>query len=403
MHVEIDSIHCCGCTACSSVCPVKAIQMKEDAEGFLIPVVDETRCIECRQCVNVCPAKKDANTVDKTKQTIIAYAAKYEDEIRYNSASGGFFPALAKYVIEKENGWVCGCVLNRETLMPEHIVSNQWADVQRMQDSKYVQSNMRDCYCEIGNRLKENQFVLFTGTSCQVAGLYAYLDLKRIQREKLLTVDFFCHGVPSPKIWKEYLLFYQKTKKKKPVGYRFRCKKYGWGNSNRCSSHLNSITYSNTIKVTRLDNVSWASRMWRSVFFSNLCIRQYCHSCPYACAEKPADITMGDFWGIENCYPDFDDGKGSSIVLSRTEKANEILKAVEWLTLRSVKIEDALHKQANAFKPSPPNPLRDEFWKDYKNEGFGFCARKYFGYTTKNRVRQFVKRVLFELKLHNLY
>ena len=233
MHIETDSKSCCGCTACMSVCPANAIKMISDSEGFYIPQTDGKNCIECGACVRVCPTEKKTSEEHDSGRLIQAFAAKYVNDIRSDSASGGLFPALAKYVLENKNGWVCGCVLNQESLMPEHIVSNNWLDVQRMQDSKYVQSNMQDCYSRIGELLKKNQMVLFSGTSCQIAGLYSFLDAKRIRKDSLMTVDFFCHGVPSPQIWKEYLSFYKKKKKRTPIGYRFRSKKYGWGSSRR--------------------------------------------------------------------------------------------------------------------------------------------------------------------------
>lgn len=404
MHIEMNSGNCCGCTACMSVCPVDAIKMIADEEGFGVPQVDNVHCIECGSCVKVCPSiARRYSSKNEYSRMLQVYAAKYVDKIRDGSASGGLFPALAKYVLENENGYVCGCILNQETLMPEHIVSNNWVDVLRMRDSKYVQSSIGDCYCKIKTLLKQDQFILFTGTSCQVAGLYSFLDSTRVERKKLITVDFFCHGVPSPQIWKDYLSFYQKQKKRKPVGYRFRCKKYGWGSSSRGSSHLNSITYRNAIKVAREDNFSWASRMWRSIFFSNLCIRRYCHNCPYASVDKPADLTMGDFWGIEKFYPDFDDGKGSSLVLTRTKKADTVLKTASWLTIMPVMLKEVLEKQANAFKPSPSHIQREEFWQDYREKGFSFCAKKYFGYTVKNRIKLLMKRILFALKLKNIY
>lgn len=272
-----------------------------------------------------------------------------------------------------------------------------------MQDSKYVQSDMKNCYKEIGELLKTGQTILFTGTSCQISGLYSFLNCKQIDTEHLLTVDFFCHGVPSPKIWRDYLHFYEQVKHRKPIAYRFRSKQYGWGSLSRGSSYLNSITYKNTIQVAHQDNVSWASRMWRTVFFSNLCIRNYCHSCPYATVNKPADFTMGDFWGIEKCRPEFDDGKGCSVVIARTEKAQATLPKVEWLTCEKVTIDEAVEKQANAFAASTANQHRAEFWEDYGKYGFEYCAKKYFLYTTKNRVKAIIKRALFALKLRDIY
>lgn len=404
MHVETKSQKCCGCTACMAICPTQAIKMQSDSEGFLCPQVSHDICVECGMCVKVCPtAAKPTMHTKQIEVPMQAYAVKWQDVARVSSASGAFFPAVAKYVLETKNGWVCGCVLREDTLMPEHIVSNTWADVQRMQDSKYVQSDMKSCYKKIEELLKTGQTILFTGTSCQVSGLYSFLDCKKISTERLLTIDFFCHGVPSPKIWRDYLRFYEEKKHRKPIAYRFRSKRYGWGSSSRGSSHLNSITYKNTIQVAHQDNVSWASRMWRTVFFSNLCIRNYCHSCPYATINKPADFTMGDFWGIEKFHPEFDDGKGCSVVIARTKKAQSTMSEVEWLTSEKVTLDEAIQKQANAFAPSTANQHRADFWDDYGKYGFEYCAKKYFLYTTKDRVKAIIKRVLFALKIRDIY
>lgn len=399
MHITTDSKNCSGCSACAMACPVDAIEMTSDAEGFKIPIVNNEKCVDCGVCLNTCPVK---HSVNQMQNEMKAFAAYWKSDVRANSASGAFFPALAKFIIEKRHGYVCGCVLNTDDLMPEHIVSNSWADIQRMQDSKYVQSDLKNCCREIGTLLKEHQSVLFTGTSCQVAGLYNYLLAKRISTDNLITIDFFCHGVPSPKIWKEYLHFYEMEKGRKPIAYRFRSKKYGWGSSSRGSNHLNSITYRNTIQVVKHDNITWAARMWRKIFFSNLCLRMYCYSCPYATIHKPADFTMGDFWGIEQFYPEFDDGKGCSMVLARTEKARTLLNQIEWLTCKKVSIDEVTKKQANAFAPSSLDARREQFWDDYRKKGFPYCAKKYFLYTPKARFKNFIIRVLFELKLKKI-
>lgn len=397
MHIETDSKRCSGCSACAMICPAGAIMMCPDTEGFDVPTVSCDKCVDCGLCIRVCPAQKPV----KGKSQMKAYAAKWKDEVRADSASGAFFPAVARFVLNL-NGYVCGCVLDKNNLIPQHIVSNDWIDIQRMQDSKYVQSDMNDCYREIGTLLNEKKPVLFTGTSCQVAGLCSYLYVKRISKEQLITIDFFCHGVPSPRIWKEYLHFYEKEKGKTPIGYRFRSKQYGWGSSSRGSNYLNSITYRNTIQVVKHDNISWASRMWKTIFFSNLCIRRYCHSCPYANIEKPADFTMGDFWGIENFYPEFDDGKGCSAVLARTQKAQNILIQIDGLIYKEVALDEITKKQANVFAPSKVPTQRAEFWEDYKQNGFDFCARKYFLYTPKVRFKSIIARILFALKLRDI-
>ena len=138
-------------------------------------------------------------------------------------------------------------------------------------------------------------------------------------------------------------------------------------------------------------------------FFSNLCIRQYCHQCPYASAQKPSDMTIGDFWGIEDICPDFDDGKGCSVMIIRSSKAKCILKQTPWLVTKDVTLEEAVKKQGNAFAPSIRNERRDAFWNDYYKNGFEYVANKYFQYDGVHRMKALIKRILFALKIRNIY
>ena len=226
-HISMTSQSCSACTACTSVCPKSAILFSVDEEGFKVPVVDENLCVDCGLCIKICPALNTKDSVNDISSK--AYALQYHDEaVRNRSASGALFPAFANYFINTLHGYVCGCVLD-ENLMPRHIVSKQWEDVERMQDSKYVQSDMGICFSKIMTLLKAEEYVLFSGTSCQVKGLYSALEIKRICTDRLLTIDFFCHGVPSPKIWSDYLRYVQQKLGFKAEGYRFRNKTYGWG------------------------------------------------------------------------------------------------------------------------------------------------------------------------------
>jgi hypothetical protein len=303
------------------------------------------------------------------------------------------FPAIAKYIIDQKKGYVCGCVL--EDVQAVHMVSNQWSDVLRMQDSKYVQSKMGGCYRRIAELLKQNSWVLFTGTSCEVAGLMKFLTLKGINTDNLFTVDFFCHGVPSPMVWRDYLNFYEKEMHRKPTGYRFRGKKYGW----RKTDHLHTVKY---IKrgVEKEDNFSYVgSHMWDAIFYSDICLRPGCYECPYTTYLKPSDITMGDFWGIEDCLPEFDDGKGCSLLIARSRKAQNVLSQIDYLTVEEVPLDTVIKKQLNAFKPTVRHEKREEFWRDYLAHNFSYLARKYFCYKVSRRVRSYMNRMLFEAGL----
>lgn len=403
-HISMTSQTCSGCTACLSVCPKDAISFSSDSEGFQIPIIDEEKCIDCGICIKTCPAininqKKDSDFEQK------AYAFQYHDEAtRQHSASGALFPAFAQYFINTLHGYVCGCVLN-ENISPVHIVSNKWHDVERMQDSKYVQSDMGNCFKQIEDLLNKQYPVLFTGTSCQVAGLKASLAKKNISSENLLTIDFFCHGVPSPLIWKEYINYYEKRHKRKVIGYRFRNKKFGWGKGSeaRGTCFLSCVKYKTNRNLDKaplkFDDVSFSARQWFRIFFSNLCIRQYCHQCPYTNIQKPADITMGDFWGIEQSHAHFDDHKGCSLALVRTQKAHQWLLSLSNTELLEVSINDIIRRQGNAFNPSKAHSLRKDFWTDYQSHGYAYVFNKYLGNNLKYRTKDMIKYLLFLLHL----
>lgn len=401
-HINITSQNCSGCTACASVCPKQSISFSEDSEGFLVPVVDEETCINCGKCLQTCPSIGGQNDLDDHYK-VKAYAFKNNDDvIRSRSASGALFPAFAEYFILILHGYVCGCVLD-ENLNAKHIVSNKWSDVLRMQDSKYVQSDMSHCFPAIGRLLLKGDYVLFSGTSCQVAGLKSCLKKRKIPSDRLLTIDFFCHGVPSPLVWKEYIKYYERKNKCDVVDFHFRNKNFGWGKTARGAEFLSVISYrKSNLAVSyslKKDSRKFLARMWPRIFFSNLCIRPYCHRCAYTKIGKPADITMGDFWGIEKMHPNFDDHKGCSLALIRSEKAYGWLNALTNKSLLEVNISDVIERQANAFNPSVAHPMRNQFWIDFKNGGMDKVLPKYFNYTKLQSFKEIIKYCLFLLNI----
>lgn len=385
---------CAGCTACRMVCPKHAICFVEDVEGFVVPHIDLEKCVDCGMCIKACPALIDQN-ISPTVQSK-SYALQYHDEtVRKNSASGALFPAFANYFINTLHGYVCGCILD-ENLVAKHIVSNKWEDIARMQDSKYVQSNMESCLDEIIRLLKEGHHVLFTGTSCQVNGLLSVIKIRNVDENRLLTIDFFCHGVPSPKVWKNYVQYYENLKGFKVDGFKFRNKTYGWGKGtqSRGTGYLSTWKW----KGTYHEDYHFIARMWPRIFFSNLCLRSYCHSCPYTKVDKPSDITMGDFWGIEDFHPKFDDHKGCSMAIIRSAKAEQILHQLKNTVFMEVALEEVINKQGNAYAPSKPNPLRKQFWVDYNNMDFESILAYYFNYNAKTKLKSFIKYMLFKLR-----
>ena len=192
-----DKSKCCGCNACVQICPKQCIQIQEDGEGFLYPLVDVDMCVDCKLCEKVCPII----TPNEPQKPVKVYAAKHkDDEIRLKSSSGGIFTLLAEQIID-EGGVVFGARFDEYwEVMHDYTETKEGLAVFR--GSKYVQSRIGNTFQQAENFLKQGRKVMFTGTPCQIAGLRRFL---RKEYENLLAVDFVCHGVPSPKVWRMYL------------------------------------------------------------------------------------------------------------------------------------------------------------------------------------------------------
>ena len=278
--------------------------MKEDNEGFLYPVVDTSVCIDCGRCKRICPV------LDSSKQaaTPKAYAAKANDEtIRLSSSSGGIFTLIAEKVL-KEGGVVFGCRMN-DSLEAEHVCVSSIQDLGALRGSKYVQSRIGNTYTKAKEFLLDGQRVLFSGTPCQISGLRAYLGR---DYDNLLTVEVICHGAPSPAVWRNYI------QDRFPGAQRvsFREKTLGWKNYH---FEVNGGEHS----------VCYTDNDYLRLFLDNVTLRPSCHSCKSKSGRSGADITLGDFWGIEKVLPEFDDDKGCSVVLVNSERGGEVLKGLD--------------------------------------------------------------------------
>ena len=212
-----DPSMCCGCSACVQRCPHSCITMQADADGFEYPVLDLARCVDCHLCETVCPVinKQDI------RMPISVFSAKHKSEsVRLNSSSGGVFSLLAQIVLDN-NGVVFGARFDQQwNVVHDSIDSKE--HLHYLRGSKYVQSHIGNCFIEAERLLNEGRLVMFTGTPCQIAGLNDYLDKSY---ENLISVDIVCHGVPSPKLWQDYI---------SSLGIEyihsidFRCKDSGW-------------------------------------------------------------------------------------------------------------------------------------------------------------------------------
>lgn len=338
-----DKYKCNGCGICTLVCPKKCIHMEQDKEGFFYPVIDEKLCIKCGRCKNICSNCKKNNNY---KQKAFIAINKNEDE-REKSASGGMFIILARYVIEK-NGIVFGAEYDSE-LNVRHGEADTLKKCKNFMGSKYVRSDMTGIYNKVENYLKQDKYVLFTGTPCQCNALKIYLNK---EYDKLILCDIICHGNPSPKVFKKYKEELEKKKKIKVKDIKFRSKENGWNNSTPI------IEYDNGEKVE--------DPIFYQAFISELISRPSCYRCPFVSQDRISDFTIGDMWGIEKISPHMNDNKGVSLFLVNSDKAVEILSEIE----KNIKLEEVDIKLAFSYnhnKNVRPNLKRDKFFGKVDN------------------------------------
>lgn len=303
------------------------------------------------------------------------FAVQHKDEvIRATSRSGGIFTALSNWVFEND-GIVYGCVLD-EHFLAVHAKATNLEEQKPMRGSKYIQSKLGETYKSIKKDVNSGRLVLFSGTSCQVAGLKKYLGKTFTN---LLCVDIVCHGVPSPKVWKEYLEWQEKKKKSKIKFVSFRNKeKFGW------RAHIESLLFENGY----VEN----SKIFANLFMEHSVLRPCCYECPYKSVIHPADITIADYWGIEKAAPEFDDDKGVSLVLINNEKGDRFFSSVKsTVRWKETKIEDSM--QPSLIRSSSRPDRRERFWNDFKNKNFNYIAIKYGGAGLRNRVKYNIRRL----------
>lgn len=308
----VDKKNCTGCAACSNLCPKQCITMKEDAMGFQYPVVDQGKCVECKLCEKRCPVL-NANRPENREAPIV-YAARTKDaDLRFHSTSGGIFSELAAHVIG-QGGVVCGARYD-ETQQVQHVLIDNACDIEKIRQSKYMQSRMEQVYQEIKAELDTGKSVAFCGAPCQVAGLHQFLGRGY---ENLLTIDFICRGVNSPKAFRYWLEEVEQDNGSKAAKVWFKYKDGGWKASPRC---------------TRVDFVNGSSKVYsgkENTFMCgylgpNLYIRPSCGACRFKGTPRLSDITLGDFWGLDSVLED--DG-GTSLVMLNTPKGVQLFQEI---------------------------------------------------------------------------
>ncbi len=368
-----DKEKCCGCGACSVACPTKCIKMISDKEGFLYPKTDIERCINCNLCNKVCPieAKKLEKSLEVEQPRAFGGWHKNE-ETRKDSSSGGAFTLFAENILKK-GGIVFGCTLN-ENMQAVHIGVESLDELYKLRGSKYVQSDLNNTYQEIQKLVKDGRMVLFVGTPCEAAGLFSFMGNRNY--DNLYIVDFICHGVPSPQIFKDYIEKEEKEEKSKLVSYRFRNKDYGW---NQMGVQLGSGTllkFENGVVVHRYP----AYRdTFMNGFGNDIYLRPSCYACMFKRIPKDyADFTIGDFWGVDKVEPELSGNKGTSLLLINTKHGENLWKEVNQnFYYKEVDFIKAIGRNRSLVKSTDKNLRRTHFFNDYFAKGYDFVERKY--------------------------
>lgn len=380
-----DNKKCSGCTSCYAVCPVGAIEMIEDNEGFKYPKVNEEKCIKCGLCNKVCPYNKEYENKNAYETAKVYGGWSYNEEYRERGTSGGVFSNLAKYILEND-GFVCGAVFNSE-LEVEHILTSNFEDVKRMNSSKYVQSNLKNIFKEIKEKLDGGKTVLFTGTPCQITGLLSYIQK---DYENLYTMDVICHGVPSPKVFRKYKKELEKKYGSRLKEYSFRSKRTGW---KKYSTYAKFENGKEEVMYAQ-DNV------YMRGFLKDVYLRPSCNNCISSKLPRNSDLTLGDFWGVEIQYPNLDSTKGTSLVLANTAKGESLINAIK----ENVKLEECELEKSIKYNPSirtsvKENPNRKEFFENVDIKSMDDLSKKYFPKTSFiKKVSNKIRSVLGKIK-----
>lgn len=368
-----DPIRCTGCSACAAVCRQEAIHMEADAEGFLYPVIDPDRCTQCGQCSRVCPVEHADGTTAGIRAVCLALAD--DEALCRESSSGGAFSLLALAVLAG-GGVVFGSAMTADCYGAHHVGVETPAELGQLRGSKYVQSNPEDSFCRTKDALKQGKKVLYTGTPCQVAGLKSYLG--NINTENLLAVDVVCHGVPSPMVWRDYLQTLEAARRAKAVRVSFRDKTEGWQRySLKCTFDDGSAYRKNVLEDLYLRG-----------FVENLYLRPACHGCVFKGNHYAGDLTIGDFWGAKERYPELADAPGISLLIAHTEKGKRTLEALTDCRLEPVPVEAALKHNRAYFTPAPPSPFRSRALREIRRKGTEKTLRRFCGFGLVPRIRK---------------
>ncbi|MBQ8999563.1 MAG: Coenzyme F420 hydrogenase/dehydrogenase, beta subunit C-terminal domain [Clostridium sp.] len=373
---------CCGCYGCMNICPKQCIVMKNDDEGFVYPYIDKDKCIECNLCEKVCPT---INNLENNDYESKAYACKNKNEVeRIKSSSGGIFSVLCQKVIN-EGGVVFGAAFDKDFTV-KHIYAETMDECIRFRGSKYVQSSINDSYKKAKEFLDSGRVVLFSGTQCQIKGLNLYL---RKKYENLISVDIVCHGVPSPKVFKNYKNMLVKKYGANIKAINFRDKINGWSDFEFNIKFENKDVYSK----------SFRSDLYMKGFLSNLYLRPACYSCKSKNFKNNSDISLADYWGVENKHPQFVDKYGVSLIIINSKVGEKVLNStLNNLDVLNTELDYAIKYNPCIIKAVQSNLNREKFFKKVNYNNIEKSIDKYLKASLSLRVKMKLASLLFAKK-----
>lgn len=374
--LNIDS-ECTGCSACYNVCPVDAISMKFNFEGFSYPYIDDSLCVNCAKCVRCCHIvnTKELKFPEET------YCGAGNGEFIENSASGGIFAVFAKYVIEELSGVVYGVELDLRDNICRHVEINKVEDIHRIQNSKYVQSEISGVFPLCKKNLLEGRQVLFSGTPCQISGLRNYLGC---EFDNLLTVDIICHGVPSPKLLSMYI------KNELPdniTKLRFR---------HRLEASLRRSAYDINYEINGHTIIKpGGNDIYYNAFTNGESLRECCYTCKYAREDRISDITIGDcdswklYKGLEK------DNIISGILINSTKGENFWRECNKRITYTELDYREECIINHQLRRPFIRPKRRDTIYKDLSNLKWAEFKEKQ--QKTQNYLTLKIKRTVYKI------
>lgn len=302
------------------------------------------------------------------------------------SQSGGAFVLFAIEILN-EGGVVYGCVYNNEKRAAVFKRAETRSEMEDMRGSKYIQSELGTAYADVAEDLRQGRWVMFSGMPCQVAGLRNFLVGLNIDDSRLLAVDIICHGVPSPRIWRDYVAWTEKRKHARCVMADFRSKKFGWRPT------IQSLT------LVRADGsqIIVDENIWSHIFYGLNSLRPACYGCRFRNMERPGDVSIGDFWGIEDTIPEMNDDKGVSVVLVNSRQGAEFLQMVKKTgegEVVATELELSIRQNEPLHISYACPPGRQQFWEKFYKGDFASFACVYADYGWRNNCRRTVARML---------